>query len=141
MRSAAALLVACLAGTACGDGTTCNTIAAEVGSICLPDSLAPGNESVIEVRELCGPGCAQQPGCGAVLSNGQLVLDVHEDICTGGFGRSCTLDPCQTRIVRCRLPALAAGDYTVVAPGSPLRILHVRDGGQSSCRLPANQIP
>ena len=60
---------------------------------------------------------------------------------TGGFGPNCTLNPCQTRIVRCRLPALAAGDYTVVAPGSPLRIVHVRDGGQSSCSLPANQIP
>ncbi len=144
MKPAAALVVAlALAGLAagCGDGTTCNTVAADVGDLCLPDAIAPGNEAVIEVRELCGPGCAQQPGCGAQLENGQLVLDVHEDVCTGGFGPSCQYNPCQTRIVRCRLPALVEGDYAVVAPGSPGRVVHVRTGGQSSCSLPANQIP
>lgn len=141
MRPVATLLLVAALAFGCGDGTTCKSIAADVGEICLPDTLAPGSEAVIEVRELCGPGCAQAPGCGAQLSNGQLVLDVHEDVCTGGFGPGCTLNPCQTRIVRCRLPALVEGDYTVVAPGSPGRIVHVRAGGLSSCSLPANQIP
>jgi hypothetical protein len=141
MRLAAALVFAlalALPATGCGDGTTCNTVAADVGEICLPDSIAPGNESVIEVRELCGPGCAQQPGCDAQLENGQLILDVHEDVCSGGFGATCQFNPCQRRIVRCRLPALAEGDYAVVAPGSPAQILHVRTGGQGSCSLPVN---
>lgn len=137
-----ALLIAgllCAAG--CGDGTTCNTVAADVGAICLPAAIAPRTESVIEVREQCGPGCAQTPACGAQLNDGQVILDVHEEVCTGGFGPSCTFNPCQTRVVRCRLPSLAAGDYTLVAPGTPARVLHVRDGGQSTCSLPANQIP
>lgn len=143
VRSLARLasLVLLAASLGCGDGTTCNTIAADIGAICLPDAIAPGNEAVIELRELCGPGCAQQPGCDAQLFNGQLVLDVHEDVCTGALAPSCALNPCQTRTVRCRLPALPAGDYTVVAPGSPSRVMRVRDGGQSSCSLPTNQIP
>lgn len=141
MKPSAALLLALSLFLGCGDGTTCNTIAVDLGAICLPDAIAPGNESVIEVRELCGPGCAQTPGCGALLYNGQLVLDVHEDVCTGGFGVSCALKACQTRTVRCRLPALAEGDYALVAEGNPGRILHVRAGGQRSCSLPAGQLP
>lgn len=141
MRPAATLLLATALASGCGDGTTCKTIVADLGEICLPDTLAPDTEAVIDVRELCGSSCAQQPGCGAQLFNGQLVLDVHEEVCSGGFGSSCTLGSCQARIIRCRLPALVAGEYTVVAPGIAGRVLRVQPGGQSHCSLPTTQIP
>lgn len=137
MRTAAlAVALAAAASTGC-DSQSCNTVSADVGEACLPDTIAPGSESVIDVRELCGQACSLNPGCAASLVNGQVVLDFHADLCSQSVLYTCQSQLCTSRTARCRLPSLQSGDYTLVAPGGFTRILHVRPGGQSSCNLPA----
>lgn len=127
-----------LAAAACAacDSQSCNTRSADVGEACLPDTIAAGQEAVIDVRELCGRDCSLNPGCTASLVNGQVTLDFHEDVCSQGTTFACQSALCTQRTARCRLPALQAGDYTLVGPGGFTRLLHVRPGGQSSCNLP-----
>ncbi len=44
---------------------------------------------------------------------------------------------CLQRIVRCTLPSLPEGDWPLVLPGNQTRLIRVREGGLSNCRLPA----
>ncbi|GAC1345164.1 MAG: hypothetical protein NVSMB23_20940 [Myxococcales bacterium] len=115
----------------------CTNVAANVSAVCLPDVLAEGQVAVVDAREACGVNCARAPRCEAVLTNGTLLLTLREDECPNLYP-GCEFAPCAQRVATCRLPALAAGDYPVVVPGSPGRVLHVRAaGGVSACRLPA----
>jgi len=120
---------------ACGDVITCDTQTADVGLICLPPALAPDISSVIELRELCGRGCSHTPSCTALFRGGQVVLDVSQDVCTDTQTASCIDLGCQQRVMRCALPALTTGVYTLQAPGLPAQLLHVQSGGQSTCLL------
>lgn len=134
VRLAAAALLFCAA--ACIDnGVTCDTGTADVGEICLPQTLAPGLAAVVQARELCGRGCSGLPACTALLRNAQVVLDIEQDVCTDTLTTDCLAEDCQQRIIPCVLPALNPGDYPLLAPGLPARLLHVAAGGQASCRF------
>ncbi len=133
MRLLCAVLV--LFAAACSDGTTCDTKTDDVGEICLPAQLAPGIPVQLDVRELCSPGCSGAPSCSALYSNGAVVLDVEQDICSDILTASCVAAGCMQRIVTCDLPALSAGDYSLIVPGGPPRLLRVQPGGSSTCRF------
>ena len=135
MRSFCAALLLCAA--ACNDGNNCNTVTDDLGDLCLPPALAPGISSVVEVRELCGGGCTGTPSCTAFYRGGQVTLDVSQDVCSDSTTAGCIVLGCQQRIVRCVLPALSAGDYTLTVPGGPSRLLRVAAGGSASCRFTA----
>jgi hypothetical protein len=130
-----ALLFAAFAGAACSTDT-CRTLTADVGETCLPDALAPDRQLVIEVRELCGRGCSSLPSCTVLQQNGQLVLDMRQDVCNEALFLPCTAAPCLHRSVRCKLSALHPGDYPLLAPGAPTQLVRVRAGGVASCRFP-----
>jgi hypothetical protein len=126
--AALALLASC--------SSDCRNVAANISAVCLPDVVTERQVAVVEVREACGVNCARAPHCDAVLTDGTLILALNEDECPGLYP-GCEFAPCAQRLTPCRLPALAAGDYPVVVPGSQNRLLHVRAmGGVSSCRLP-----
>jgi len=130
--AAAAVLFTC----ACVDnGDSCDNRTIDVGDVCLPGTIAPGIPSVIEVRELCGNGCSQMPSCSALLRNAAVVLDVTQDICVSFLSAGCLDQGCIQRVVRCTLPALNQGRYTLTVPGGPSRSLLVQGGGESSCRF------
>lgn len=114
----------------------CHDITSDVGQLCLPASLAAGQETTIEIRELCGAGCSHPPGCTALLRNGVIELDVRQEICSEAQFFNCVSISCIQRVTRCKLPSLSAGDYTVVAPGAPRQLVHVVAGGDASCRFP-----
>jgi hypothetical protein len=130
------LLAALLAVLAACSNQSCSDYVADVGDICLPAAVPPDIESSIEIRELCGRGCTSQPACNATLRNGAVVLDVSQEICSDAFFLSCVTSPCLQRVVRCKLPALTPGDYTLTAPGAPQRLLKVGPGGTPTCRFP-----
>jgi len=135
MRSLCAALA--LLAAACSDGTVCDTRVADVGEVCLPSFLAPGIPSQLDARELCTPGCSGVSTCSALFRNGSVILDVEQDVCSPSFTPSCIALGCQQRTVRCVLPALAAGQYSLILPGGPPRLLRVQQGGSSSCRFPS----
>lgn len=135
MRSLCAALLLCAA--ACNNGISCDTVTDDLGDLCLPATLAPGIPSVLEVRELCGGGCTSSPTCTALFRGGKVTLDVSHDVCTDSTSAGCIALGCQQRIVRCVLPALGAGDYTLAVPGGPPRLLRVVSGGAASCRFPS----
>lgn len=122
-----------LASARC-DNTSCIDRNADVGSLCLPDTVQSGQTSQIEVREACGL-CSTQPQCDATLLDGEVRVDLRAQICNDG-SISCNTNLCLQRIVRCTLPSLPAGDWPLVLPGNQVRLLRVRDGGLSSCRIP-----
>lgn len=135
MRTAACLLA--LLAAACNDGVTCDTTRADLGELCLPSTIAPDIPAELQVRELCGPGCADLPSCDAVYRNGQVVLQTEQEVCSTSFNSNCIDQGCQQRTIRCVLPALPAGDYTLLVPGGPSRTIRVAAGGSASCRFPA----
>lgn len=135
MRLLCAALLLCAA--ACNDGNICNSVTDDLGDLCIPATLAPGISSVVEVRELCGGGCTSAPTCTAFFRGGQVTLDVAHDVCSDSNTGGCLALGCQQRIVRCVLPALNAGDYTLAVPGGPSRLLRVQSGGSASCRFTA----
>ncbi|HEX4386887.1 MAG TPA: hypothetical protein VH083_28225 [Myxococcales bacterium] len=131
-----ALLLAALVCCACSDtGDVCSDGAADIGSYCLPEPMAPGNIAIIQLRELCGRGCSDPPTCTALFRNSQVVLDVGHTTCNSQLTAACESLGCLERIIPCTLPELSAGDYPLVVPGAPLQLLHVASGGQSGCRL------
>src|SRR5437867_11289540 len=102
-RTSALLAALALLAPAC-DSNTCNTVAATVGEVCDQGPLAAEREVVIEVRELCGKGCSGMPSCDAFLRNGQVVLDMHQDVCQESSFYQCIALGCVRRVVRCTLP-------------------------------------
>jgi hypothetical protein len=135
-RAAFALSLAALAlaSTRC-DNSTCVDRNPDVGSLCLPATVQAGQASVIEVRESCGL-CSSQPQCETILIDGEVRVDLHAQLCNDG-SVSCNSNLCLQRIVRCTLPSLPAGDWPLVLPGNQTRLIRVREGGLSSCRLAA----
>jgi len=134
-RTACALVLAALAAASARcNGNSCVDYSPAVGSLCLPDTLQADQKSIIEVRESCNQ-CSTPPQCSATLINGVVNVELHSQICSD-TQTVCTAI-CLQRTARCTLPALAAGDYTLVLPGTLLRALRVREGGESSCQLPA----
>ena len=125
-----------LSAAACNDSQSCNTQAADLGDLCIPRTLAPDLGSVVDVRESCGPGGSPLPTCSAVFTNGQVVIETEQDVCSNSLTASCLDKGCLQRVFHCALPALSAGDYTLVVPGGPSRTLHFAPGGVASCRLP-----
>jgi hypothetical protein len=67
-----------------------------------------------------------------------VVLDLRQTVCTETTYYQCIAVGCVRRVIRCTLPELPEGDYTLVAPGSVLQLLRVRADGQASCRFPAS---
>lgn len=134
VRLFAALFALGLLAQGC-DNSGCGDHIAPVADLCVPPALASGQQTAIEVRELCGVGCSHMPSCSAYLRNGALVLDVHQEICSDATFGNCLNQPCIQRVVRCALPELAPGDYTVTAPGAADQLLRVRTGGVASCRF------
>src|SRR5258708_4247637 len=133
MRFVCAALL--LFSAACSDGTSCDTKTDDVGEVCLPALLAPGMPSQLDMRELCSPGCSGVSSCSALFSNGAVVLDVEQDVCSDSFTATCVAAGCMQRIVTCSLPPLSAGDYSLIVPGVPPRLLRVQPGGSSTCRF------
>jgi hypothetical protein len=130
----AALALLCAACSS--NGATCDTKTDDLGEICLPAQIAPGIPAQFDVRELCSPGCSSNPSCSALFINGAVVLDVENDVCSDQLtSATCVAMGCLQRTVRCDLPALGAGDYPLIVPGGPPRLLRVRPGGSSSCRF------
>jgi hypothetical protein len=122
--------------SACVDnGDTCDNRIVDVGDVCIPATIAPGIPSVVEVRELCGNGCSEMPSCTALMRNAAVVLDVSQDICASFQSAACLDQGCIQRVMRCTLPALNEGRYTLNVPGGPSRTLLVQAGGASSCRF------
>jgi hypothetical protein len=135
-RAAFALSLAALAvASARCDNSTCIERNPDVGSLCLPATVQAGQTSVIEVRESCGL-CSSQPQCEATLIDGEVRVDLHAQLCNDG-SISCNTNLCLQRIVRCTLPSLPEGDWPLVLPGNQTRLIRSREGGLSSCRLPA----
>jgi hypothetical protein len=134
-RMSALLAALALLAPGC-DTNTCETVASDVGELCNQGALAADRQLVIEVRELCGKGCSGQPSCDAFLRNGQVVLDVQQEVCQETTFYQCIALGCVRRVIRCTLPDLHEGDYTLVAPGTAVQLLRVRAGGQASCRFP-----
>lgn len=133
LPSLAALLA--LATASCGD--SCKWVTAEIGYACLPDLVAPDAAIALEVREACGTYCAQMPQCTAAFRGGQVLLELAENSCGDVNPSNCAPQSCMQRIVTCELPHLPVGDFPLVIPGSPDRLLRVREGGQVACRIPA----
>jgi hypothetical protein len=135
-RAAFALSLAALAlASARCDNTTCADRNPDVGAVCLPPTVQAGQTSVIEVRESCGL-CSSQPQCDSTLIDGAVRVELHAQICNDG-SVTCDTNLCLQRIVRCTLPSLPQGDWPLVLPGNQTRLIRVREGGLSSCRLPA----
>jgi hypothetical protein len=130
----AALFLA-LGAAACGNTISCQDQTDDLGALCLPGTVAAGIPATVEVRELCGLACTGVPGCTALLRNGQVVLDVRQEVCSDSATASCLNQGCQHRTIDCVLPALPAGDWTLIVPGGPARLIHVAGGGDSSCRF------
>jgi hypothetical protein len=133
-RVALALLAIAAVATARCDTTTCIDRSPNVGSACLPTTVQPDQNFVIEVRESCGL-CSTNPQCDATLLNGEVHVDLHAQLCNDG-SITCDTNLCLQRTVQCTLPALPAGDWPLVLPGNQTRLIVVRSGGVSSCRLP-----
>jgi hypothetical protein len=129
----ALLAIAALAAAHC-DSTTCIDRSPNVGSVCLPTTVQPDQNFVIEVRESCGL-CSTQPQCNATMINGEVRVDIHAQLCNDG-SITCDTNLCMQRTVQCTLPALPAGDWPLVLPGNQTRLIVVRSGGVSSCKLP-----
>lgn len=136
MRFALFLSAFFAAASAGCSSTTCEDVSADVGSLCLPDTVAPNVSTVVEVREQCGRNCTLAPGCTATLRAGTVYLDLRQQRCSDTGFAGCDQTICQFRTARCLLPALAPGDYTLVVPGGDNRILRVRGGGDAACQLP-----
>ena len=135
-RAIFALSLAALAvASARCDNSICIDRNSDVGSLCLPATVQAGQTSVIEVRESCGL-CSTQPQCETTLIDGAVQVDLHAQFCNDG-SISCNTNLCLQRIVRCTLPSLPEGDWPLVLPGNQTRLIRVREGGLSSCRLPA----
>ncbi len=117
------------------DNVSCNTVTADLALACIPDAIAPDADVRIEVRELCGLNCARFPSCTATLSAGVIVLDTHEDQCNDVAVNICPSEPCQQRVLGCKLPPLPTGEYTLRAPGLPDQLVRVRPGGAPACNL------
>ena len=134
---AGAVLVLTLAATAlaaCSDDT-CSDVETEIGIACTPDPAGADRLLLLEVREACGTNCAQGPSCTATFSGGAVRLSLHEDHCYVG-SVSCDQTTCSRLVVPCTLPALREGDYPLLFRGGPAQVLHVRQGGAGSCRIP-----
>jgi hypothetical protein len=116
------------------DSTSCTDRAPDVGALCLPATVQPDQTSVIEVREACGL-CSSTPQCETRLIDGEVLVDVHAQLCNDG-SVTCDTNLCLQRIVRCTLPSLPEGDWPLVLPGNQVRVMRVRQGGVSSCQLP-----
>ena len=135
-RPAFALSLAALAmATVRCDNTTCVDRNPDVGVLCLPTTIQPDRTTVIEVREACGI-CSSPPQCDSRLVDGEVRVDLHAQFCNDG-STSCQTILCLQRKARCTLPSLPAGDWPLVMPGLQTRVMRVRDGGLSSCQLPA----
>jgi hypothetical protein len=134
-RAALALsfAAAALAAARC-DTTSCIDRNADVGTLCLPDTVQAGRTFQIEVREACGL-CSTQPQCHATLLDGEVRVDLQAQLCNDG-SVNCDTNLCLERIVRCTLPSLPSGDWPLVLAGNQVRVLRVREGGSSSCRIP-----
>ena len=133
-RAAALVLASLGLGAAGCSSNTCIDFSPAVGSLCVPGTLQADQKSIIEVRESCAQ-CSSPPQCSTTLVNGVVTVDLHSQLCSD-TEVACS-NACLQRTARCTLPPLAAGDYTLVLPGNLLRPLRVREGGESSCQLPA----
>jgi hypothetical protein len=112
---------------------SCTDLTPIAGAVCIPQTLAPDQSAVIEVREACGQ-CTTQPTCDTTLRNGAVYLDLHSQLCSD-VAITCPSSPCLQRVVQCTIPALGAGSYTLIAPGNQQYLLRVQSGGVSSCTL------
>jgi len=133
-RAVLALLALVAVASARCDNATCIDRSPDVGSACVPASVEPDQNFVIEVREACGL-CSTQPQCTATLLDGEVHVDLHSQLCNDG-SIICDTNLCLQRVVRCTLPSLPLGDWSLVLPGNQTRLIRVRNGGLSSCRLP-----
>jgi len=117
------------------DNSTCIDRSPDVGILCLPAAIEPDQTAVIEVQEACGL-CSSPPTCETILIDGEVRIDLHAQFCNDG-SVTCDSNLCLQRIARCTLPSLPQGDWPLVLPGNQVRLLRVREGGLSSCQLPA----
>jgi len=133
-------IAAALCASACTD-SQCDTGVVDVSELCLPSPAAPGLPLVVDVRESCGRGCSGVPSCTALLRNAQVTLSVEQDVCQETLTQECLNRACEQRVIPCELPALNQGDYVISAPGGTSQLLHVQNGGTTTCRFPPDAGP
>jgi hypothetical protein len=130
------ILVAVLMLCACGSlPGQCHEV--DVGGrFCVPDGgAAPAGQTLkLQMIDTCTGGCGKATlDCTASVDGGTISLDITGSVCDPAPGTACP-NLCQLTPMECSVPALAAGDYTVIAPGQASQTLHVAAGaGAESC--------
>lgn len=108
------------------------------GPFCVPDAgVAPAGQKLsLEIVDQCTGSCGSaELSCRATRDGGTIALEIHGQVCEPPPGVACTLACALTRL-KCEVPALEAGDYTVISPSQTSQALQVRDAGVASCVAP-----
>lgn len=131
-RSASAVALAfalvALLGLSC---VPCEDTGFEAKSACIKNPMAADQVLEIEVEEKCGGPCSREPSCTAVRDGDKVQVVTSRLECTEDCLPAST--KCRQSKVRCALPALPAGDYTVLVPGIAPQVLTTAPGGRVSC--------
>lgn len=110
----------------------CDDVSVNFSATCLPQRVSPFMDLDIELQEACGSSCSEPPVCTSILDLNMLTLISAQTECT----QDCVpTGVCVTRKVRCLLPPLDPGVYSVVIPGLPPRQLTVEPGQPVACAL------
>lgn len=130
-----ALAVLAVIAVGCGPGgPVCEE--KKLGSpFCIPDGgvAAAGQKLSFEAIDQCSGGCGTSIlSCVVTRDAGTLTVGLLANVCTSPGGTVCAAACALTRKT-CELPALEAGDYTIVSANQPSQALKVRDGGAGGC--------
>jgi hypothetical protein len=135
-----------------GDGTpwngACHPYATSGVVACTPGFAAAGVP--IDIQALTKE-CSSADTCEVQVNGAQISLSLSDSGCPAPPGTEQSSGPiepmCKSSTVACRLPALAAGTYSLTIVGEPPlaplppRELVVKAGGETSCTLGAAPSP
>lgn len=131
-----ALLV--LAGAAvlsgCGPKVMCTTSALSVNDLCSDGgAMAAGQSLTIQLREQCGSACGMNTmfTCTASVDGGVVTFAPTISECSDPMAGCIAV--CRISAVDCTVPALAAGTYTLSAPGLSKQLVVSADAGATRC--------
>ena len=119
-----------------GDAGTCTVGALNATRVCVPGTAKAGAELSLEVdaQGCVGCGAAVLP-CKVKISGQQILLTIEQKTCVSSEACSAI---CEIPQVKCAIPPLAAGTYTVDftegvrSSEGPLRRLVVADGATAT---------
>jgi hypothetical protein len=123
----------------CGAPERCSPVNTG-GAFCVPDSgFAPANTALtLQIIDQCSGGCGRTSlACSVSRDAGTVTLAITGEVCQPPPNVACTAACALTRLP-CEVPALAEGDYTVVAPNQAPQSLKVgADAGTvAACSAP-----